>query len=104
MIAAYCERADLEPPADPDLVDRLVHASRYRFGRCIEAVIGAIERALIRGHESLDMSHFAEDWTLKEGSEPHRNIFLVEECWLIDPDREAEEDMPGVNRRRKRSK
>ncbi|WP_233253228.1 TniB family NTP-binding protein [Paracoccus binzhouensis] len=104
MIAAYCKRANLEPPAEADLVDRLVHASRHRFGRCIEAVIGAIERALICGHESLDMGHFAEDWTLKEGSEPHRNIFLAEEWWLIDPDREPEEDMPVVVPRRKRSK
>lgn len=104
MIAAYCERAGLEPPLETGLVDRLVHASRRRFGRCIEAVIGAIERALIQGHESLDMGHFAEDWTLKEGSEPHRNIFLAEEWWLIDPDREPEEDMPVVNPRRKRSK
>lgn len=105
MIAGFCDIAGLQPPRDEDLIARLVHAGRYRFGRCIEAVIGAIERALDGDARELDIGHFAESWALQEGCAMGKNIFRSPDWAQIDPDRSDDEDstdMAPRSRRRSR--
>ncbi|EPX76419.1 TniB family NTP-binding protein [Salipiger mucosus] len=103
VIEHFCARAGLEPPSDEDLLDRLFHASRYRFGRVIETIIGAIERALISDDASLDLDHFADAWAMQEGCPLSRNIFRADEWNLIDPDhREEPEALPRQRKRRTR--
>ncbi|QPZ91773.1 TniB family NTP-binding protein [Thioclava electrotropha] len=100
LIESYCQRAGLAPPAETDLVARVTHAARYRFGRTVEVVVNAIERALMDGADRLDMDHFAEAYALHEGAASERNVFLVEDWWNLRPDGEAEE-APSPRRRRK---
>ena len=81
MIREYCRIAGLEPPLDGDPIPRLFHGARYRFGRCIETLVGAIEFAMGAQASRLDIPHFAEFWAVQEG------------CPQIDPDRD-EADAP----------
>ena len=67
VINQYCRVAELLPPTEIDLVPRLFRAARYRFGRYIETVIGAIEYALNERAPRLDMNHFAWFWGMQEG-------------------------------------
>lgn len=76
QIATFCARTGLNAPQDPELVQRLVYASRAQFGRCIENIINAIELALLSGATVLDRQHFAESWALQEGCAPGANVFL----------------------------
>ena len=73
---AYCELAGLKTPSDPDLIPRLIHASRHRFGRCIETMINAIEIALLDRETELRMEHFADNFAMQEGCLPSRNVFV----------------------------
>lgn len=76
QIKSFCNVATLSPPNDPELVLRLIHASRARFGRCIETIIQALELALTEGASQLDTQHFAEAWAMQEGCAPGCNVFL----------------------------
>lgn len=102
IIASYCARAELAAPEEADLVDRLFHASRYRFGRCIETIVAAIEQALTDGHDQLDIDHFAQAWAMQEGCVLGANIFLAPEWWTIDPDGAEPELQPARRRRQRR--
>lgn len=102
LIEQYCARAELEPPQQKDLVDRLFHASRYRFGRCIETINAAIEQALNHGEAALDIWHFSEAWAFDEGCPLDQNVFEVPEWWTIDPDASDEEEEPRKPVKRKR--
>ena len=102
LIERYCSRADLQPPQQEDLVDRLFHASRYRFGRCIETINAAIEQALNHGEAALDIWHFSEAWAFDEGCPLGRNVFEAPEWWMIDPDASAEDEEPRKPAKRKR--
>ena len=86
LIGAYCAEAGLDVDLGSDLVGRLFHGGRYRFGRCIEALLGAIERALHEDARALTDQHFAEAWTLQEGPGPERNVFLAPDWASIDLD------------------
>lgn len=86
IIENFCDRTGLKPPNDPDLLDRLFHASRYRFGRVIETIIGAVEVAMQEGADTLDSGHFAEYWAMKEGCGAEGNVFVEPEWRRIDPD------------------
>lgn len=103
VIGLYCETAGLAAPIDDDLIPRLFHASRYRFGRCIETLIGAIECALNGRAECLDIGHFAEFWALQEGCPIGRNIFEAPDWASIIPDApEDDEDIFQTPKRRRR--
>jgi hypothetical protein len=84
LVAAFSEQAGLAPPDADDLVARLMHGSRYRFGRCIETTINAIEVALLEGATQLDISHFAEAWAMQEGCKIGQNVFLSPRWSQID--------------------
>lgn len=104
VIDSYCRIAGLHPPMEADLVPRLFHASRYRFGRCVETIIGSIERALDGGVSRLDIGHFAESWALQEGCVPGGNVFTAPDWANIAPDRVEDEDVVRTTRSRKRRK
>lgn len=84
VLAKYCANAGLEPSLPSDFVARLIHASRSRFGRCIENIINVIETALLAGEEVLDVQHFAEAWGMQEGCAPCENVFLSARWSQID--------------------
>ncbi|ULB11858.1 TniB family NTP-binding protein [Cereibacter azotoformans] len=100
VIEDFCKRAGLSAPPEQDLVARLIHASRGRFGRCIERTIQAIEEALRNGDRCLDMQHFAEAFMLQEGCAPDRNVFLHPAWRQIDVDAPPVEPRGGGPRRR----
>lgn len=104
IIAAHCEIAGLDEPTEADLVERLVHAARRRFGLCIEYSVMAIEQALLQGADHLDIHHFAAAWSLLEGNEIARNVFLADDWWQIDPDRASEVTLAAALSRRRRAK
>lgn len=104
IIDAHCGIAGLTPPVEKDLVDRLVHAARRRFGRCIEFNIAAIEHALLEGADQLEMHHFAAAWSIAEGDQIDRNVFLAEDWWQIDPDLKKGAALTGARPRRRRAK
>lgn len=88
-LRGYCAMARVEAPTDADLIERLIHASRGRFGRCLEAMINAIELAVEGRQNRLDMGHFVENFAMQEGCEPARNPFLSPRWSLIDLDAAA---------------
>ncbi|WBU60582.1 TniB family NTP-binding protein [Paracoccus albus] len=87
IIDAYCGVAGLDTDLSSDIVRRIFHSARYRFGRSIEAVLNTIEIALGQGAASLENDHFARVYAMQEGCEPGRNIFLTDDWAAIDPDR-----------------
>ncbi|MBD9529696.1 TniB family NTP-binding protein [Paracoccus sp. PAR01] len=91
LIGAYCELAELKPELSSDLVARLFHGSRYRFGRSIETILNAIEAALGSGADSLTNDHFAQVWAMLEGCAPGWNVFLADDWAKIDPDHDVEQ-------------
>ncbi|MDD9738015.1 TniB family NTP-binding protein [Seohaeicola sp. SP36] len=84
IINKFCNVADLLPPTEPNLVDRLVYASRGRFGRCIENIIAALEVAALNGETQVTVQHFADAWAMQEGVVPGKNVFLSPRWRQID--------------------
>lgn len=105
VINAYCRLAGLDDPAEPDLVPRLFHAGRFKFGRCIETVIDSIEVALNAGASRLNLDHFADCHFMKEGCARAENPFVARDWALIDldpsDDAGAPERQRGARRRRR---
>jgi len=54
--------AGLEAHVGSDLIDRLLYASRNRFGRCIENIFEALECAVLNGDSVVSTCHFAQSW------------------------------------------
>ncbi|MEX3314407.1 TniB family NTP-binding protein [Sulfitobacter sp. PS-8MA] len=77
ILRALCAEVGVKAPARPDLIGRIVHASRGRFGRFIENVLAALEVAARDGASELDTRHFASAWEQKEGCESGKNVFLA---------------------------
>jgi len=84
VIADFCDAVGMRPPSEEDLVDRLVHASRNRFGRCIENILAALEAAALDDAEQLTINHFAESWGMQEGCAMGQNVFLARHWAKID--------------------
>lgn len=83
VLQNYCARADLEPPTG-DIVPRLIHASRMRFGLCVENIVNAIELALRVGDSRLEPLHFAESWATVSRQPSSKNPFIATEWSKID--------------------
>ncbi|MBM3604616.1 MAG: transposase [Alphaproteobacteria bacterium] len=90
QIATYCASIDLAPPDDRELVQRLIHASRARFGLCIENCLQAIEIALEEGATQLDRDHFAIAWGAQRGCDRANNVFVADRWSEIDVSRPCE--------------
>lgn len=77
LLDGFCDCAELDPPERGDLVERIIHAGRKRFGLCIEQMISAIEIALLRGDTKLDFMHFADAFFAQEACSINDNVFLA---------------------------
>ncbi|APX90380.1 hypothetical protein BV394_12110 [Brevirhabdus pacifica] len=77
IVRTLCKEAGMTAPVSHDLLERLVHASRGRFGRFIEYTLAALEVAAFAGDAELRIQHFAEAWGQREGCELSQNVFLV---------------------------
>jgi hypothetical protein len=84
VIVDFSKIVGVRPPSDDDLVDRLVYASRNRFGRCIENILAALEAAALDDAEQLTINHFAESWGMQEGCSIGENVFLARNWAEID--------------------
>jgi hypothetical protein len=84
LVQYYCEEVAIKPRVDADVMERLISASRHRFGRGVDTIISAIECALWESDIILTIDHFAEAWAMQEGCDPSANVFLSEH-WLSIP-------------------
>lgn len=99
VITQYCERVGLSAPVEADLIGRIFHGARYRFGRALELLLQAMEIAIGRGDEDLDIGHFAAAYAMNEACTAADNVFYAEHYWLLKPDEVEDEEQP---RRKKR--
>jgi type II secretory pathway predicted ATPase ExeA len=84
ILHTLCGEVGIAAPCETDLVERLVHASRQRFGLFIENTLGALETAALAGAARLNNDHFAQNWALREGPEMGRNVFLARDWSRIE--------------------
>lgn len=75
LVRLYCAEAKMQLDVSENLANRLIHASRGRFGRIVETTIDAIQRALNAGETTLDCEHFATSWGVQEGCSWSQNVF-----------------------------
>lgn len=100
IIGDYCRRAELGPPVEADLVGRVFHGARYRFGRAIELIVRGIEVALYAEASDLTINHFARAWAMHEGCPADQNVFYAERYQLLRLDRDPE-DEPRIQKKRR---
>nr|WP_217356659.1 TniB family NTP-binding protein [Ruegeria sp. HKCCA0370] len=91
LIESFCDVAELKLSRERDLTDRLIFASRQRFGRAVETILDAIECAKEEGSSVLLQMHFAEAWGMREGCDWNKNVFVTEDWASLDLDAGAEE-------------
>lgn len=84
VIKSFCEIAGLNPPVENDLVPRLIHGCRGRFGLCIERIIEAIGQALKYGDQRLSLMNFSDAWNARESRSPDLNVFANDNWASID--------------------
>jgi hypothetical protein len=107
IIAGYAEIAKLPADLDGDVINRLIHAGRHRFGRCIEIIIAAIECALHEGATSLRLQHFATAWAEKESCDIRQNVFMAANWAAIeleDKDTEISAEMAALAAKRNKKR
>lgn len=102
VIAQYCQRVGLGEPVEVDLIGRIFHGARYRFGRALELLLQAMEVAIERGDEDLDIGHFAAAYAMNEACTAAENVFYAERYWLVVPDADEEEEPRRPRNKRKR--
>lgn len=102
LVADYAAKAGLALDWSDVLSSRLIHAGRGRFGRIVETIVNAVERALDDGDATLVVDHFAEVWCAQEGCAWHDCVF-VSPNWATSPLdlRAAEFDAARTERQRK---
>lgn len=86
IVAQYCQRVGLGAPIEADLIGRLFHGSRYRFGRAVELLLNALETALEWDANDLTLDHFAAAYAMNEACLAAENVFYADTYWLLDPD------------------
>jgi hypothetical protein len=86
LVANFAKLAGLSANLDGLLGQRLVYASRARFGRLVETTIHAVERALIHGREAVCIEDFAQAWATQEGCDDDGNVFLSDHWYEIELD------------------
>jgi len=87
VIERFCNMAGLVAEPRGDLVGRLVHACRGRFGLIIETLVDAIEIAAESGDTALERQHLAEVFAAQTACAMTENVFLTERWSQIDMDR-----------------
>ena len=101
VLADYCGRVGLEPPVESDLIGRIFHGARYRFGRAIELLLLAMEFAIEQGDEYLTIDHFASAYAMNEACPASENVFYADNYHVLDPDGGDDAPMPRSRRKRK---
>lgn len=99
VITQYCQRVGLAVPIEVDLIGRIFHGARYRFGRALELLLQAMEIAIGRDDKDLNIGHFAAAYAMNEACTAAENVFYAKHYWLLKPDEVEEEEHP---RRKKR--
>lgn len=84
IMRVLCAEVGISAPVGSDVLGRLVHASRGRFGRFIENILAALEVAAQDGASGLEMRHFATAWERQEGCQMGENVFLAKNWAQID--------------------
>ncbi|MCK0138112.1 TniB family NTP-binding protein [Aliiroseovarius sp. F47248L] len=97
IMADYCARLDLAPPMEADLVARVFHGARYRFGRAVELLLAAMEFAIAHDAEHLTSDHFASAYAMNEACPASQNVFYADNYVLLKPD--ADGDMAAFPKR-----
>lgn len=100
VMADYCGRVGLMTPIEADLIDRIFHGARYRFGRAIELLLVALEFAIEGDDAYLTIDHFASAYAMNEACAASENVFYVDNFHALDPDRA--DVLPSSRLRRKR--
>ena len=103
ILAGLCATAGLGAPAEPTIIDRLLHGVDGRFGRSVEVMIEAIVLALHQKATTLDLQHFAESWAITSGCEPLSNVFVAKTWADIPTARHIDED-DGATTAKKRGR
>lgn len=106
LIAGYAQRTGFRVSLDDDTINRLIHGSRYRFGRSVVCILDAIECALFDGAEVLEIKHFEDAWANEEDCDISQNVFAAEDWMSIELPDEGEEveAMPNVKKKLNRKK
>ncbi|MBU0643283.1 MAG: TniB family NTP-binding protein [Alphaproteobacteria bacterium] len=106
LIQGYSRKAGLQVAIDDDTINRLIHGSRYRFGRCVVCIIEAIECALYDGAPTLEAKHFEDAWGTREGCSIDQNVFTSTNWMAIELEDQGEEiaEMPAVKKKINRKK
>ena len=104
LIEGYAQKAGLQASLNEDLINRLIHGSRYRFGRSVVTIIEAIECALEDGATTLSGEHFEDAWATREGCSIDQNVFSAVDWMAIELEDEGEEiaAMPPPKKKRNR--
>ncbi|MDT0683122.1 ATP-binding protein [Roseicyclus sp. F158] len=105
-VAFYAGKAGLALSIRDDLAVRLIHGARYRFGRCVEITIAAIDEALRAGDDTLTGQHFETAWGMEEGCPLTANVFAVEDFMSIqlEDDDEIGERIQVAREKKRRAK
>lgn len=82
---------------EADLVARVFHGARYRFGRAVELLLSAMEFAIARDADHLTIDHFASAYAMNEACPASQNVFYADNYVLLKPD--AKGDMAGIPKR-----
>ena len=101
VMADYCGRVALEPPIEADLIGRIFHGARYRFGRAIELLLLAMEFAIEQNDEFLTIDHFASAYAMNEACPASENVFYADNYHVLNPDAGDDAPMPRPRRKRK---
>lgn len=101
IMTDYCGRVGLEPPVEADLIGRIFHGARYRFGRAIELLLLAMEFAIEQDDDCLTIDHFASAYAMNEACPASENVFYVDIYHVLDPDAE-DEALTSRSRRKRR--
>lgn len=105
LVKGYAAKASLEAALEGEDINRLIYASRYRFGRCVVNILEAIETALMDGAEVLKVKHFQDAWSKREGCSVDQNVFSAVEWMSIElPDEGEEVERRNVSVRKPKSK
>lgn len=99
LVREYCRRAGLRLDPAGNLIGRLIHGGRGRFGRIVDTTIAAIERALLDGDKALGLAHLAEVWGTQEGCAWEENVFVADDWAALDLDAGAREFEAARTRR-----
>lgn len=100
VMGDYCRRVGLRPPIEADLVARVFHGARHRFGRAVELLLVAMEFAIAQEADELRIDHFASAYAMNEACGASQNVFYAENYLVLRPDFDPGDRAPRVRSKR----